>query len=57
LEDEMLGQCDRLRELLLRELRGAVAAKVDSGADPDEVTADLVERIRSVRQLRRPSRA
>lgn len=53
----MLGQCDRLRELLLRELRGAVAAKVDSGADPDEVTADLVERIRSVRQLRRPSRA
>lgn len=42
---------DRVQELLLRELRGAVNAKIDRGADPNDVTADLTERLHRVRQM------
>ncbi|MEV6931220.1 hypothetical protein AB0M46_42945 [Dactylosporangium sp. NPDC051485] len=42
---------DRLAELLRRELRSARTEALDDGADPDEVTADLTERIRRLRRL------
>jgi len=45
-------EADPVKKLLHRELRAAYSAKVERGADPDEVTADLTERIRRVRALR-----
>lgn len=39
-------------EMLLHELRGAVAARLEEGADPDAVTVDLTDRIRRVRAMR-----
>jgi hypothetical protein len=41
---------DRLQALLLRELRGATSARIEDGADPEEVTADLTERLRCLRR-------
>jgi hypothetical protein len=51
---------DRLTELLRRELRNARSAALAGGADADEVTADLTERVRRLRVLnegRRPGPA
>jgi hypothetical protein len=45
-----------LQDLLLRKLREAVSAKLESGADPDEVTADLNRRLHRLRQMRRDER-
>lgn len=51
----MLARRDKLKELLLRELRGAVSAKIEGGADAEEVTADLTERLRGMRQMQQES--
>jgi hypothetical protein len=40
-----------LREVLLRELRQAVADRLADGTHPDEVTADLARRLRRIKQL------
>ena len=42
-----------LQGLLLRELRAAVAARNESGADPRQLTAYLEQRLRRIRQLQR----
>jgi uncharacterized protein YhdP len=42
---------DRLAELLHRELRTARSAAMDEGTSPDEITADLTERVRRLRRL------
>lgn len=39
-------------EMLLHELRGAVAARLEQGVDPEAVTVDLTDRIKRVRALR-----
>ncbi|GIF06844.1 hypothetical protein [Actinoplanes siamensis] len=45
-----------LRDLLLLELRTAVAARRAGGADPDELTAGLVRRLRRLqREIRATS--
>jgi hypothetical protein len=41
---------DRLAELVRRELREARTAALAAGADPAEVTADLTERVRRLRE-------
>jgi hypothetical protein len=40
-----------LERLLHKELRAAYSATIDGGADPEEVTADLTERLRRVRAM------
>ncbi|MEV4515294.1 hypothetical protein AB0K00_40850 [Dactylosporangium sp. NPDC049525] len=42
---------DRITELLHRELRTARSAAMDEGTSPDEITADLTERVRRLRRL------
>ncbi|MFI5911031.1 hypothetical protein [Dactylosporangium sp. NPDC051541] len=42
---------DRLAKLLHRELRTARSDAIEGGADPDEITADLTERIQRLREL------
>jgi hypothetical protein len=42
---------DRIAELLHRELRTARSAAMDEGTSPDEITADLTERVRRLRRL------
>lgn len=42
---------DRITELLHRELRTARSAAMDEGSSPDEITADLTERVRRLRRL------
>jgi hypothetical protein len=42
---------DRITELLHRELRTARSAAMDDGTSPDEITADLTERVRRLRRL------
>jgi hypothetical protein len=44
---------DLIAGLLVRELRAAVTAAIDEGADPDEVQADLVRRLHHLRHLQR----
>jgi hypothetical protein len=51
-EDDMLEHPDRLKDILLRQLRGAVGTRIAGGTDPDEVTADLTERLRRLRRMR-----
>ena len=43
-----------LRNLLLKELRDAMAARIDGGADPGAVTADLAQRLLRLRRLTAP---
>ena len=42
---------DRITELLHRELRTARSAAMDEGNSPEEITADLTERVRRLRSL------
>ncbi len=42
---------ENLQELLLNELREAVAARNADGADPDEITTELAWRLRRIRQM------
>ncbi|GAA3294961.1 hypothetical protein Dvina_41280 [Dactylosporangium vinaceum] len=46
---------DRLARLLHRELRTARSDALEGGADPDEITADLTERIQRLRSLNNPT--
>ncbi|UQU64284.1 hypothetical protein COUCH_35895 [Couchioplanes caeruleus] len=43
---------EQLHHLLERELRAAVAARIEDGAEAGEVTADLVRRLRRISELR-----
>jgi hypothetical protein len=51
--DHMSEPTEGLQDLLLRELRAAVSARMKGGADPGEMTADLDRRLRSLREMRR----
>lgn len=42
---------EKLRELLLKELRDAVAARMPDGTDPHEMTAELARRLRRIRRM------
>lgn len=42
---------ERLRNLFLNELRSAVSARIEAGADPGEVSADLGRRLRRLRSM------
>jgi hypothetical protein len=42
---------DRITELLHRELRTARSTAMDEGTSPEEITADLTERVRRLRRL------
>ena len=42
---------DSLREMLLRELCSAAAAQIATGVDADAMTANLIERLRRLRQV------
>ncbi|MET7423435.1 hypothetical protein [Dactylosporangium sp. NPDC005555] len=42
---------DRIAELLHRELRTARSAAMEEGSSPDEITADLTERVARMRRL------
>lgn len=42
---------DRITELLHRELRTARSSAMDEGKSPEEITADLTERVRRLRRL------
>ena len=42
---------DRITELLHRELRTARSAAMEEGTSPDEITADLTERVARLRRL------
>jgi hypothetical protein len=44
---------DDLRDLLVRELRAAVNARLAGGADPAEVLADLARRLEAQRVIQR----
>ena len=46
---------ERLRQLLLDELRDATATRLSAGADPGEMTAELSERLRLLRTMWRAS--
>lgn len=46
-------RADAIEALLVRELRDAVAAAISGGADPGEVHADLVRRLRQIRRMQR----
>jgi hypothetical protein len=46
---------ERVRDLLLGELRDATATQLTSGASPEAVTAELVERLRRLRTMWRAS--
>jgi hypothetical protein len=48
----MLEYRHSLKEVILRELRGATAVKLASGVDVEAVTADLTERLQRLRQMR-----
>jgi hypothetical protein len=42
---------DRITELLHRELRTKRTSAMDEGTSPDEITADLTERVARLRRL------
>jgi len=42
---------DSLKEVLLRELRSAAAARIASGVDADAMTVNLIERLRRLRKV------
>jgi hypothetical protein len=42
---------ERLCKLFLDELRSAVSARIEAGADPGEVSADLGRRLRRLRSM------
>ncbi|MDX5460302.1 hypothetical protein ACFWRG_02480 [Micromonospora tulbaghiae] len=44
---------ERLKELLLTELRRAVDVRIEGSDDPDEITAELVGRLRRIKAMRR----
>jgi|tagenome__1003787_1003787.scaffolds.fasta_scaffold20532900_3 hypothetical protein len=44
---------DDLHDLLLRELRAAVDARLAAGADPRDVLADLDRRLEALREMKR----
>jgi hypothetical protein len=44
---------DDLHDLLLRELRAAVRARLAGGADPQDVLADLNQRLEALREMKR----
>ena len=44
---------DDIHDLLVRELRAAVQARLSAGADPRDVLADLDQRLESLREMRR----
>lgn len=47
---------ESLQELLLKELCEAVAARISSGADPGELTAELTRRLRRIEQMQEKDR-
>lgn len=49
-EDDMIDR-DSLKEVLLRELRSAAAARIASGVDADAMTVNLIERLRRLRKV------
>ncbi|MBO4141729.1 hypothetical protein J5U46_16355 [Micromonospora tulbaghiae] len=44
---------ERLKELLLTELRRAVDVRIEGSDDPDEITAELVGRLRRIKAMQR----
>jgi hypothetical protein len=42
---------EQLRDLLKRELRAAIAAKLERRAAPGEITADLLGRLRRLQDM------
>lgn len=44
---------DDIHDLLVRELRAAVQARLAAGADPRDVLADLDQRLEALREMRR----
>lgn len=44
---------DDIHDLLVRELRAAVQARISAGADPRDVLADLDQRLEALREMRR----
>ena len=46
-----------LHDLVERELRAAVAARIQGGTDPGEVTIDLARRLRRIGEMRSGARA
>jgi hypothetical protein len=49
----MSDPSELLHTLLVNELRRAVAARVEAGTDPTEVTADLGQRLLSLHRMQR----
>lgn len=52
----MSDPSEQLRSLLRQELRRAVTARIEGGADSGEVSADLEQRLQQLRRMQRESR-
>jgi hypothetical protein len=51
-EDDMFEHPDHAKEILLRQLRAAVGARIADDTDPETVNAELTERLRRLRWMR-----
>lgn len=53
----MVDLRERLTDMFLQELHDAVSARIEAGADPDELSAELQRRLRRLRSMQHEARS